>query len=162
VKGGENVMKRHKLIPLCIVFLLFIGFAGWAAHVSGQQKVDEGVVQKESERYMPLLKGDYWQKMSANSKVSFIWGVAHVVLIEAVLMEQAPELKRESFVTKVVEARAARTAAGTRLTINQIIDIIDQYYKDHPDKLEVPVMKVIWDLMIKPNIKTGIAGRPLK
>ncbi len=155
-------MKRVKWIQICFLFFVCIGVGVWATHASGQQRVDEGVVQKESERYMPLLKGDYWQKMSPNSKVSFIWGVAHVVLIEMVLMEQAPELKRESFVTKVAEARAARTAAGTRLTINQVIDIIDQYYKSHPDKLEVPVMKVIWDLMIKPNIKTGIAGRPLK
>jgi len=158
----RNVMKRPNMIQICVLFLLCIGFAGWTTLASAQQKVDEKVVQKESERYMPILKGDYWQKMSPDSKVSFIWGVAHVVLIEAVLMEEIPELRRESFVTKVVEVRAARTAAGTRLTINQVIDIIDQYYKDHPDKLEVPVMKVIWDLMIKPNIKTGIAGRPLK
>ena len=155
-------MKRSNLIQICFFFLLCIGVAGWTTPASAQQKIDEGMVQKESERYMPLLKGDHWQKMSPDSKVSFIWGVAHVVLIEKVLMEEIPELRRESFVTKVVEARAARTAAGTRLTINQVIDIIDQYYKDHPDKLEVPVMKVIWDTMIKPNIKTGIAGRPLK
>ena len=78
-------------------------------------------------------------------------------------MEEIPELRRESFVTKVLEARESRIKAGTAvMTMNDIVKQIDQYYKDHPDQLEVPVIKVIWDVAIKPNIKTGIAGRPLK
>ncbi len=77
-------------------------------------------------------------------------------------MEEAPELRKENFSAKVVEAQAARNAAGIRLTINQVIDKLDQYYKDHPDKLQTPVMEVIWSVGIKPYLKTGIAGRPLK
>jgi hypothetical protein len=155
-------MKRPKLIQICLLFLLCIGVAVFATHVSGQQKGDAAAVQKEAGKYMPVLKGEQWQKMDSNAKVAFIWGGAHVVLIEYILMEEFPELKRESFVAKVVEARVERTAAGTNRTINQVIDVIDQYYKDHPDKLETPVMAVIWHVLVKPNIKTGIAGRPLK
>jgi hypothetical protein len=154
-------MKRPKLILICLVFLLCIGFVGWTTPVSSQERKDAASVRKEMEKYMPLLKGEQWQKMDSNAKVAFLWGAAHVVLIEQALMEENPELRRESFVAKLVEARKTRIKAGTALTINEIISGIDQYYKDHPDKLEVLVMKVIWDLMIKPNIKTGIAGRPL-
>lgn len=89
-------------------------------------------------------------------------GGAHVILIEQVLMEEIPELRREGFVAKVVEVRKARVKAGTVTTINEIISGIDQYYKDHPDKLETTVIEVIWNVMIKPYLKTGIAGRPLK
>ena len=32
----------------------------------------------------------------------------------------------------------------------------------HPEDIDKPVTSVLWDTMIKPNIKTGIAGRPLK
>jgi len=158
----RNGMKRPKLILICLVFLLCIGFVGWTTPASSQERKDAASIQKELEKYMPLLKGEQWQKMDSNAKVAFIWGVAHVVLIEKVLMEEIPELRRESFVTKVVEAQAARNAAGIRLTINQVIDKIDQYYKDHPDKLQTPLMAVIWDVGIKPYLKTGIAGRPLK
>ena len=155
-------MKRPKLIYLCFLFLLCIGFAGWTTHASGQQK-DEASVQKEMEKAMPLLKGTLWQKVDHNAKVGFVWGVAHVILIEKVLMEEIPELRRESFVTKVVEAREARIKTGkAAMTMNEVVYQIDQYYKDHPDQLETPVMKVIWDVAVKPNIKTGIAGRPLK
>ncbi len=156
-------MKRRKLIQLCFLFLLCIGFAGWTTNASCQQKVDADAVKKEMEKAMPLLKGTLWQKVDHNAKLGFVWGVAHVILIEKVLMEEIPELRRESFVTKVIEARAARISAGkAAMSINDIVYQIDQYYKDHPDQLEVPVMKVVWDVAIKPYIKTGIAGRPLK
>jgi hypothetical protein len=155
-------MKRIKLISLCFLVSLCIGLVVWTTHASGQAAKDSATVAKEAEQYMPLCKGEQWQKMDANAKVAFIWGAAHVVLIENVLMEDIPELRRENFSAKVVEARRERVRAGTALTINQAIDAIDKYYKDHPDKLQVPVMVVIWEVGVKPQLKTGIAGRPLK
>jgi len=94
--------------------------------------------------------------------VAFIWGAAHVILIEKILMEEVPELRKENFSAKVVEARAARVKAGSAMTINEVISAIDQYYKEHPDQLGTPVMTVIWNIGVKPYLKTGIAGRPLK
>jgi hypothetical protein len=155
-------MKRSKLISLCFLVSLCIGLVVWTTHASGQAAKDSATVTKEAEKYMPLCKGEQWQKMDSNAKVAFIWGAAHVVLIENVLMEDIPELRRENFSAKVVEARRERVRAGTALTINQAIDAIDKYYKDHPDKLQVPVMVVIWEVGVKPQLKTGIAGRPLK
>jgi len=158
---GRNAMKRPKWIQICFLFFVCLGVGVWATHATGQEK-DAAAVEKEMAKVMPLLKGEQWQKMDPNSKVAFIWGVAHVILIENVLMEEIPELRRENFSAKVAESRRARVSAGTAMTINQIISTIDQYYKDHPDKLEVPVMGVIWDVGVKPNLKTGINGRPLK
>jgi len=155
-------MKMSKLIYLCLLVSLCIGFAGWTIPASGQGSKDAAAVAKEAEKYMPLLKGVLWQKMGPNAKVAFIWGVAHVILIENVLMEEVPELRTENFSAKVAEARRARVSAGTAMTINQMVSAIDQYYKDHPDRLEVPVLGVIWDAGVKPNLKTGIGGRPLK
>jgi hypothetical protein len=156
-------MKRPKLIQICLLlFLLCIGFAAWTTHASAQEGKDASAVTKEMEKVMPLLKGEQWQKMDPNSKVAFIWGAAHVILIEAMLMEEIPELRRENFSAKVVESRQERKRAGTAMTINQIVSAIDQYYKEHPDQLGTPVMLVIWNVGVKPNLKTGIAGRPLK
>ncbi len=154
-------MKTLKWIQVCFLFFVCIGVGVWATHAAGQEK-DAAAVEKEMEKVMPLLKGEQWLKMDPNSKVAFIWGAAHVVLIEAVLMEEIPELRRENFSAKVVEARQAQARVGKARTINEIISAIDQYYKDHPDKLGVPVMGVIWEVGIKPNLKTGINGRPLK
>ncbi len=160
VKRREG-MKRLKWIQICFLFFVCIGVGVWATHATGQEK-DAAAVEKEMAKVMPLLKGEQWQKMDPNSKVAFIWGAAHVILIENVLMEEIPELRRENFSAKVAESRRARVQAGTTMTINEVISAIDQYYKDHPDKLGVTVMGVIWEVGIKPNLKTGIAGRPLK
>ncbi|MCJ7602956.1 MAG: hypothetical protein MUO63_15845 [Desulfobulbaceae bacterium] len=48
------------------------------------------------------------------------------------------------------------------IPMEKVIARVDDYYGANPAKIESPVTNVIWDLMIKPNIKTGIAGRPLK
>ena len=156
-------MKRLTSSQVWCLLLLCLGLSGWTTYALGQQKQGSDRVMMEKEKTMPLLKGDVWQKVDHNAKVGFVWGVAHVILIEGALMEEIPELRRESFVAKVLEARAARISAGMpAMTINDVVNQIDQYYKDHPDQLEVPVMKVFWDIAIRPNIKTGIAGRPLK
>ena len=155
-------MKRFKWTQIFFLFFICIGVGVCATDATGLQKVDEATVGKEMEKVMPLLKGEQWQKMDPNSKVAFIWGVAHVILIEKVLMEEIPELRRENFSAKVVEGRAARVKAGMTMTINEIISAIDQYYKEHPDQVGIPVMAVIWNVGIKPYLKTGIAGRPLK
>jgi hypothetical protein len=155
-------MKRPKLIQICFLCLLCMVLVSWTTHALGQGAKDAAAVAKEAEQYMPFCKGTHWQKMDPESKVAFIWGAAHVILIEAVLMEEVPEVKVENFSAKIVEARRARKAAGTSMTINQIISTLDQYYKDHPDKLEFPVMGVIWEGWIRPQLKTGIGGRPLQ
>ena len=155
-------MKRPKMIQMCLVFLLCIGVAVWATRATGQQKVDATTVETEMAKAMPLLKGEQWLKMDSNAKVAFIWGVAHVVLIEKILMEEIPELRRENFSAKIAEARIARIKAGKTMTINEVISSLDQYYKEHPDQLETPVLGVMWNVGIKPYLKTGIGGRPLK
>jgi hypothetical protein len=154
-------MKRLKGIQICFLFFVCIGVGVWATHASAQEK-DAAAVEKEMAKVMPLLKGEQWQKMDPNSKVAFIWGAAHVILIEKVLMEEIPELRRENFSAKVVEAREAQVKAGKARTINEMVSAIDQYYKEHPDQLGTPVVAVIWNVGVKPHLKTGIAGRPLK
>jgi hypothetical protein len=156
-------MKTSKWTYLCVLSLVFIGFAGWTTHVSGQGRSEAAKVEKDVERHMPVLRGDIWQEMDHNAKVAFIWGAAHVIAIEQALMVEFPELKRENFAMKNIEAREARAGReGSRVRINRVVELIDQFYQAHPDQLQTPVMKVIWDVMIKPNIKTRIGGRPLK
>ncbi|MGZ3525741.1 MAG: hypothetical protein ACXU9L_13200 [Thermodesulfobacteriota bacterium] len=155
-------MERLRWIQICFLFFVCIGVGVWATHASCQQKVDETTVGKEMEKVMPLLKGEQWQKMDPNAKVAFLWGAAHIILIEQVLMEEIPELRRENFSAKVAEARAAQVKAGKAKTINEMVSAIDHYYKERPDQLGVSVLGVIWNVGIRPHLKTGIAGRPLK
>jgi hypothetical protein len=139
---------KKRMGCICGMLFLCLGLWGLPLQEARADKLEDHIK-------MPLLKGTEWQHMTPDSKVAFIWGAGHVVTIERALMNQISELKRDSFVMKVGEALGG-------VPINIIVAKVDEYYKFHPDQLEVPVMRVIWDTMIKPNIKTGIAGRPLK
>ena len=102
----------------------------------------------------PLLTGKLWLEMTPDMKTAYIWGAGDVVDLEQEFMEIYPELKRESFAMKAVEGIGD-------VTINEIVATVDAFYKKNPEKVDLSVIRVIWDEMIKPNIKTGIAGRPL-
>jgi hypothetical protein len=142
-------MKGYKVLQIsCLVFVLLFSL--------GFKAFSEETIQQAVEREMPLLRGDMWIKMDPDSKVAFIWGAGHIVTIEEVIMQKYPELKRDSFVMKVVEA-----STNNPMKMNDIVTVVDTYYRANPDKLDTPVMRVIWDMVIKPNIKSGIAGKPI-
>jgi hypothetical protein len=154
-------MKRLRKVGIYLVVALFVGltacsFEVLAAQGSPEQKADQKAVEKglQNSLGVPVLTGDLWLQMTHDSKVAFIWGFGTVVTIEQVLMDKYPELKRESFVSKAVVGMAD-------IPMNEVVARVDQYYSEHPDQIKEPVTRVIWDTMIKPNIKTGIAGRPL-
>jgi hypothetical protein len=144
--------KRSAFQFLLFSFVVSVCFSAVHFDVSAEETVQQAVVNS-----MPVLKGDQWLTMDENAKVAFIWGVAHVVTIEEVIMEKYPDQKRDTFVTKIVEA-----SSKSPMTMNQVVAAIDKFYADNPDKTGTPVMMVIWDTLVKPNIKTGIAGKPLK
>jgi len=142
-------MKRYGVFRvLSLVFILILSF--------GLNAFSEETIQQAVEREMPLLRGDMWIKMDPDSKVAFIWGAGHIVTIEEVIMQKHPELHRDSFIMKVVEA-----STKSPMKMNDVVALIDKFYLENPDKLDTPVMRVIWDTLIKPNIKTGIAGNPI-
>lgn len=143
------------VLMLGVMSPLFTGMA-LATEKSTEQNADQKALKTglEDTLGMPVLKGDVWQQMTHDSKIAFVWGFGHVVSIEQNLMEKFPELRRDSFVAKVVEGMAG-------IPMDTVIAKVDEYYKVNPQNIDTPVTNVIWDLMIKPNIKTGIAGRPL-
>jgi len=154
--------NKAQFVAICFAVSLLLGFTGYAfvvmaEEISPQQQVDRKAVEKglEESLGMPVLKGDLWKQMTHDEKVAFIWGFGHVVSIEHSLMEKFPELKRDSFVAKAV-------VGMDNTPMNEVVNRVDRYYEMHSEDIEKPVTSVLWDTMIKPNIKTGIAGRPLK
>ena len=132
----------------------------WTSVVSAQRAAEATssgeFLQKTFEgEGMPLLTGPVWQKASPDEKVAFVWGASHVVTIEQALMAEYEQLRVDNFLAKVVEGMSG-------VTMNEIVRKVDEFYAANPDKLEEPVMAVIWDVLIEPNIKTGVAGLPLE
>jgi hypothetical protein len=153
-------MKNKKLVVIvCVVgaFMLLAGIprTALAAETEEQKKVKENVSKQFSDMGVKLLTGTIWQKATQDEKVAFVWGFCHVVTIEQGLMETFPQLKVENFSAKVVEGMAG-------MKMNDIVRKVDEYYAANSSQIEAPVVRVIWDTVIKPNLKTGVAGRPLQ
>lgn len=144
-------MKKLRVVQISCLMLFFMGLIPFGIKASAEETIQQAV-----EREMPLLRGDLWIKMNEDSKVAFVWGAGHVVTIEEIIMQKYPELQRDSFVLKVVEA-----TTNSPMKMVDVVAEVDKYYQANPDKLDTPVMRVIWDQLIKPKIKTGIAGKPI-
>ncbi len=153
MKKPNNVILRIAVV-LSLIFIVCLGLSVFAAEPSGEKAVNK---ELEKDVGMPILDGDLWVKMTPDSKVAFVWGIWHVVSIEHYLMGKYPDLKRDNFSAKVIEG-----SSNTPMTMNEVVTLIDKYYQANPDQIEKPVTAVIWSTMVKPNIKTGIDGRPLK
>ena len=137
-------MKRNRILWILKAVLVCVFLSAF----------NIGVLAKE-EIKAPLLTGKTWINMSQDQKSAYIWGAGDIIDLEQEIMEIHPELKRDSFVSKAVEGIGD-------VTINDIVATVDSYYKENPDKINLSVIRVVWDTMIKPNIKTGIAGKPLR
>jgi hypothetical protein len=154
----EGDMRNLKVARNLVVAVAIIGIVISSIYVMAAEKGKEAI-NKELEKSigMPVLTGELWQKMTEDSKVAFIWGLWHTVAIEHYLMNKYPDLKKENFSLKVTEG-----FDKSSLTMNQTVALINQYYQANPDHLEKPVVGVLWHTVVRPNITTGINGRPLK
>jgi hypothetical protein len=136
-----SVKRISWMMPMVIIYLVAV--------------VGSNVVLAEDEIKAPLLAGKMWANMSQDQKAAYIWGAGDVIDLEQEIMEIYPELKREGFVTKAVEGIGD-------VSINEIVATVDNFYAQNPGKVNLSVIRVVWDTMIKPNLKTGIAGKPLR
>jgi hypothetical protein len=143
-----------RIAILSLTFIACLPLGVFAAEPPGEKAVNK---ELEKDVGMPILDGDLWVKMAPDSKVAFVWGVWHVASIEHYLMGKYPDLKRDNFSAKVIEG-----SGKAPMTMNEVVALIDKYYQAHPDQIEKPVIAVIWSQIVKPNIATGIDGRPIK
>jgi len=146
------------VVVMCMLLACVAPFIAQAQ--TGQQKqeraqVGEDVNKQLEEMGMPICTGTEWQKATQTEKVAFVWGVCHVVTIEKILAQKLPSLKAEDFSSKVVEGMAG-------MKINDIVRVVDEFYAANSTQMGKPVIGVIWDAIVKPKLKTGIAGHPLK
>jgi hypothetical protein len=135
----EATMNRAK-IPMLGATLLLAVLAVGAPNVHAAEEMGDAPIVSQKE--MPLVRGDTWQKMTDGEKVAFVWGMGHVITMERERMERFPDLKKESFAVKMAEGLAG-------MPMNEVVSVVDQFYGENPDKTKEPVVKVIWTKIVK-------------
>jgi hypothetical protein len=135
-----NIVKNA--LVLCVLLFLAAATVGVTNIFAVEPPASAPVVSKDE---MPLLRGNIWMKMTKDEKVAFVWGMGHIITMERERIEQYPELKKESFVAMLAEGLAG-------VPMNNVVSAVDLFYKENPGKTSEPVIKVVWDKLVKPKI----------
>ncbi len=138
-----NILKVTVPMYLAIFFTLA---PMWTNIVAAAEDLSSAPVVTLKE--MPLLRGDTWLQMSHDEKIAFVWGMGHIITMERERTAQYPELKKQSFAAKLADGLAG-------MPMNEVVNYVDQYYKDSPDKTADPVVKALWVSTTKAR---GMAG----
>lgn len=93
---------------------------------------------------VPLADGELWTQSSRAEKVAYIVGVGNLMVVEYLFQEGA---KQQPSDDQTIIQRLYNAADG--ITLDGMIDRIDQWYKMYPDKMKEPVMVVIWRELVE-------------
>lgn len=101
--------------------------------------------------------GKYWVDSSESSKEAYLFGIESAIAVEY-------------FVNSKMAAKAAKAGKKPVLTFSpfekgwmeafrnvtrkEMMDEINQWYAANPDRLDRPVMEVIWYELVAPRLKT--------
>lgn len=126
-------MIRKLLVSFSVVVILAAGLWAWS---------DRALAQSDE---MLLLDGETWQQLSPDSKLAFVWGMAHVIEFERHLAEESWDPDAKSFVPHFVKGLKGKT-------LNDVVIEIDNYYLVSTDRLGDPVMKAVVHTVVLPAL----------
>jgi hypothetical protein len=93
---------------------------------------------------IPLANGERWQASSRPEKISYIIGISNLMVLEYLYQEGAGQRPSDD---QTIIQRLYHAAEGK--TLDAMIAEVDQWYSDNPDKLQEPVLIVIWNEVVK-------------
>lgn len=88
---------------------------------------------------VPLADGGLWTKSSRAEKVAYIVGAGNLMVVEYLYQGAAKQKPSDD---QTIIQRLYKASDG--ITLDGMIDRIDQWYKMNPDKMREPVLVVIW------------------
>ena len=90
--------------------------------------------------------GERWSDATETERRAYVLGILNLAMVEYQLTGSNP--KHRTTVPHLVKALDG-------MTVPQIVETVDAYYKANPDKQQEPIIEVIWFQMVKPK-----AGQP--
>ena len=99
--------------------------------------------------------GTVWQKTAEAEKLSFLFGVESAITVEffvnsKVVEKAAKEGKRPVYTLSPFEKGWMKALKGVSRT--EVVKMVDQWYAANPQRLDRPVMSVIWYEIIEPRL----------
>lgn len=151
-KGKECGVKKSILgAILCMALASFCVPAQAADELSTPQPAQ--AVQAEDP--IGQFTGKYWVTSSPAGKEAYLYGIESAIAVENAIssksaVKSAKSGKKPVYTLSPFEKGWMEAFKNT--TRKEIMDEIDKWYAENPDKENRPVMGVIWHEIIKPRL----------
>lgn len=86
--------------------------------------------------------GERWSKATDTEKGAYVLGILNMAMVEYQLT--GPNPKHRTTIPHLIKALDG-------MTLPQIVETVDAYYKANPDKQQQPIIEVIWFQMVAPK-----------
>ena len=95
---------------------------------------------------LPVITGKHWEASDPDTKLAFLMGIATMVKVEQNLIGDPPPPGTVSF------APAIAKGVGD-MSLTDIMQWIDRFYKDNAEKTDKAVIVVIWEDLVIPRLE---------
>jgi len=95
---------------------------------------------------LPVITGKHWEASDRDSKLAFLMGIATMVKVEQNLIGDPPPPGTVSFAPGIAKG------VGD-MSLTDIMQWIDQFYQNNPDKIDKAVIVVIWEGLVVPRLE---------
>ena len=97
---------------------------------------------------VPIVTGEQWTKSSEQVKKAYLVGIANVLQIETAYEGTNPPPDAQSIVP-----RFAKGLRGGGYTLDSVREGVDKWYAANPDKIQRPVIEIVWFEMVVPGLQ---------
>ena len=144
------MLTHHRFATTLLALGLTLGLGGWTA----AQAADPAAPAVAAAPSQPALAkidlsfpdGEKWSAATEREKMAYLLGIRDMASAEYQLT--GPNPKRRTLVEKLVKSLDG-------MTLRQVMEKIDAYYKANPDQQKQTIFEVVWFQLVVP--KTGPA-----
>ncbi len=97
---------------------------------------------------VPIVTGEHWTKSTDQVKKAYLVGIANVLQVETAYEGANPPPDAQSIVP-----RFAKGLRGGGYTLDSVREGVDKWYAANPDKIQRPVIEIIWFEMVVPSLQ---------
>ncbi len=142
----EHYMKKTIFGLLLTMLMVFSIVTVETSHAKGRNPISE-------------LTGKVWVDSDMSTKLALIYGVECAITMEYLTAKHKAEKNGESTEhTKIVESLNAFPESWilvfSDVERQDIVNDIDKWYAENPEKIELPVFKVLWYNIMEPKLES--------
>ena len=145
-----NIKHRAKVALASAGLALILGWGLPASAADGAKPsvspMNTGTVSVKEEWLIPT--GEHWMKATEVEKQSYVLGILNMAMIEYQLTGNAP--RHRTSVPSLLKGLEG-------MTVFQIVDAMNDYYKANPGNQQKPVIEAIWLQIVKPKLNQSKA-----